>query len=653
MTSKDLYFKLLWRDISSRAWLAIILLLMFMIRLPVRGLAVIEMNLLYLDEKIITKKQLMTEVVAWVSSSSVVLLFLIIIGAALCAFTGFAYLHSRKQLDVYHSIPIKRGKLLTIEYVGGLILFLVPFLAAHIFYIVICMSKGIYTGAAAVQILGEIAVECSVFLLVYHVAIAAIMLTGRLLVGIAAFVVITSYPYLVRQVVMGYVQCYFSTYYTNFVDNYVYVGRFPVFEDTGIKILPLLLAAVLLAVLTPWLYKRRPSEAAGRSIAFRKIEPWVKVLLMIPVTMGCGIFAREMSSFNQDGWMIVGIIFGLLASHCLIETIYSYDVKSVLSHKISFAAGCVGVVLLVAVFRFDLIGYDRYIPNKDNVAGMGIYIEQLGMKGYYGESFSPVNGLEDMHLESTPEAYQIIDKGIERAEQLRDLTDEEKFGEYTNFVYVRYKLKNGRTVMRQYMLPLTEIQKELQVLFEEDSFRDGIYPILKDGIKDVSEVILNDAVSEKPMKLSDNEITAIIEAYRQDAAQLTFEELTNVSPVGDLSFTVSEEWYSQTYPLYESFENTLAELKKDGYEVITEIDPEQVTEIELNNVEDDSYGPVENAEMAEGGIVKITDKKEIKKIIPQLVWDGSAGVATDNNVYAVVYMKSSDVYGRFYSIRAD
>lgn len=144
MTSKDLFFKLLWRDIKSRIWVAVVVLVVFAIRFPILGLSTIESNLWLLNEKVITQKQLTEEIINWISPNGLVMLALLAVSAALCAFTGFSYLHSRMKLDVYHSIPIKRAKLLAIQYTSGMLIFLIPFLSAHLLYIVICLVRGLF-----------------------------------------------------------------------------------------------------------------------------------------------------------------------------------------------------------------------------------------------------------------------------------------------------------------------------------------------------------------------------------------------------------------------------------------------------------------------------------------------------------------------------
>ncbi|MGL6201852.1 MAG: DUF6449 domain-containing protein [Lachnospiraceae bacterium] len=654
MTSKDLFFKLLWRDIKSRIWVAVAVLVVFALRFPILGLSTIESNLWLLNEKVITQKQLAQEIINWVSPNGLVMLTLLVVSAALCAFTGFSYLHSRMKLDVYHSIPIKRAKLLAIQYTSGLLIFVIPFLSAHLLYIVICMVRGLFSAQVGIQVLGHIVTQFSIFLLFYHIAITAIMLTGRILVGLAALAVIGSYYFVARQIVLAYMQNFFTTFYNNYYysDKNYYLGGLAIYKIDDLKAWVAFLLSAVLAVLFVWLYKRRQSEAAERSIAFGRIEPWVKIFVMIPFSLGCGIFARNINGMHQDIWMVVGIVFGLLISHCLIEVIYSFDVKSVMSHRISFTAACLGTVLLTAVFRFDILGFDRYMPARDDVAGMGIYVDQLGMTGYYGISALLKEELKEMHLEEMPEAFQIIETGVTRAELLKSITEEELMNgyDYGETLYVYYKLKSGRTITRQYSIPLSAIHEELEVLFEDGEFKNGLFPILKSDGKDINEIVMSDISSDTYMKLSQSQITEILDAYKQDVAVLTFEEVSSVSAIGTLGIWEGDTLYD--YPIYADFKNTLTALRKAGYEMITTIDPEEILSIELNNMGEDYDFGFEGIDWEEG-MITITDKEMMKKIIPMLVWESSRGVETDDNFYAIVNYSNGNAGGRYYFLRAD
>ena len=78
--------------------------------------------------------------------------------------------------------------------------------------------------------------------------------------------------------------------------------------------------AALLFGLGMFLYRKRPSEAAGRAMAFKVSEPVIRFLLVVPITLFSGMIFR--SILNDDIWTVFGLLCGLLITSCLIEIIY-------------------------------------------------------------------------------------------------------------------------------------------------------------------------------------------------------------------------------------------------------------------------------------------------------------------------------------------
>ena len=54
-----------------------------------------------------------------------------------------------------------------------------------------------------------------------------------------------------------------------------------------------LAVAALLFGLGMFLYRKRPSEAAGRAMAFKVSEPVIRFLLVVPITLFSGMIFRS------------------------------------------------------------------------------------------------------------------------------------------------------------------------------------------------------------------------------------------------------------------------------------------------------------------------------------------------------------------------
>ena len=130
MTSGSLYFKLLKEDFRRRLWAIALVFLAFFFTLPI-GLALNMENAAnsnyyryndyepFIQDAAMTDLQyktrlleLKTEVVLnGVEYGNGMIAFLMIIAAVVIGVSSFAYLHNKKKVDFYHSIPVRREAL--------------------------------------------------------------------------------------------------------------------------------------------------------------------------------------------------------------------------------------------------------------------------------------------------------------------------------------------------------------------------------------------------------------------------------------------------------------------------------------------------------------------------------------------------------------
>lgn len=78
-----------------------------------------------------------------------------------------------------------------------------------------------------------------------------------------------------------------------------------------------LFAAVALALLALELYRKRPSESAGKAMAFKWSMMPIRVLLVFAFGMGGAMFFWLLQSTIV--WLVFGAVMGSLISHCVIE----------------------------------------------------------------------------------------------------------------------------------------------------------------------------------------------------------------------------------------------------------------------------------------------------------------------------------------------
>ena len=162
MTSGKLYFKLLKQDIQRRLWAVSLIFLAFFFTLPV-GLALNMENASrtnysryndyepFVREMGITEGQyeaavleFKTKVVAdQAQYGNGLIICLVIAAAVVLGVSGFSYLHNKRKVDFYHSLPIRREMLFTVQYVSGILIVAAAYAVNLLFFTGVAMANGV------------------------------------------------------------------------------------------------------------------------------------------------------------------------------------------------------------------------------------------------------------------------------------------------------------------------------------------------------------------------------------------------------------------------------------------------------------------------------------------------------------------------------
>ena len=136
MTSKNLFFKLMKEDLKRKVWAVGLAFLSFFFWMPVMtAMRVSDVYQMYdrwikngttFGEGITAESRLaekLLDVVAdTVGMGNPLNACTIAVAAVVLALTGFMYVHSRKQMDFYHSIPVRREQIFAVKYLNGILI---------------------------------------------------------------------------------------------------------------------------------------------------------------------------------------------------------------------------------------------------------------------------------------------------------------------------------------------------------------------------------------------------------------------------------------------------------------------------------------------------------------------------------------------------
>ena len=626
MTSGSLYFKLLKEDFRRRLWAVALVFLAFFFTLPI-GLALNMENAAnsnyyryndyepFIQDGTMTDLQykarlleLKTEVVLnGVEYGNGMIAFLMITAAVVIGVSSFAYLHNKKKVDFYHSIPVRREALFGAQFSGGI--FMVG--AAYGFNLLLLTGVALSYGVPVGRILGAMAggwaLNMLYYALMYSVAVAAMMMTGNIVVGVLGTGVFFFFLPGVMMLLGWYCETFFvttarymwSSDQSPFTWGVRYLSPFSVYINSFgwkmnelVKHVPELICTILaflaVATLDLELYRKRPSEAAGKAMAFKKSMPPVRILLVLGIGLAGGMFFWSLQSRLR--WGLFGTMVSVVLTHCIVEIIYHFDFKKMFCHRLQLGLCLAAGILAFLSFRYDWYGYDSYIPSKEEIVSasldIGVDSSWLSDKTFetgsdgklqirYADPYEYIE--ENMVLTDKEAVMSMVEEGRKRALEGRDErlaridgyhsnaassigyiggadgptsiflamktgskadSEQEKFE--TNMT-VCYRLANGREVRRSYSLPLSAVMDSYEALYRQDAYKEGMYRILSQEPGQVKQVLYREADQVMDVSQDSRVQEAVLKAYRQDMRELTVEERLVEMPVGSLVFMTDQE----------------------------------------------------------------------------------------------------------------
>ena len=130
---------------------------------------------------------------------------------------------------------------------------------------------------------------------------------------------------------------------------------------------------VLFLILSAVLYRKYPSEAAGNALAFPRSAPVLKVLACIPGAFIITDMIHTFTGMSLEKWFFPLSILTVLILTLFVSNIsIGMDLRAIWRGWKSTLISIAGVAAIVSVLQFDLIGYDSYMPDEDNVARISI-----------------------------------------------------------------------------------------------------------------------------------------------------------------------------------------------------------------------------------------------------------------------------------------
>ena len=376
-----------------------------------------------------------------------------LIYAGLIANILFGDLFQGRMCNALHALPLKRESWFATHVLAGLLFSIVPNIVGAVF-LMFLLQEFYYMA------LLWLAVTLLQFLFFFGLGLFSVMCAGNRLGMAAVYMIINLFSLLVYGLAKEVYEpllygieltpepfqffCPVAHLTANELISFNYDhlngelvnGRITeVYSEVWGYLFAVAAIGIVLMFLGMLLYRKRKLECAGDFVAFRGLAP---VFLLI-FTLACGVFLYALSSvfgFAVDYvLMAIGIIVGFFAGSMLLErTVRVFSKKNFLRFAI------LAVVLTASLFltKLDPLRITWYVPETDEIASMQVYDDGRFHIYHSEEDTYQLSSVEEIDMFRRVHTQLMAERGAK--------TDG------ASHMYIHYKLKNGREVIRYYTI---------------------------------------------------------------------------------------------------------------------------------------------------------------------------------------------------------
>ncbi|MGM9658578.1 MAG: hypothetical protein ACI3W9_06290 [Eubacteriales bacterium] len=364
-SSSDLFGRRLRLRVSQFYWLLALWCVVLFFIFPIAGALVLE------EDEIIKNVTSLVE-----NQIFAVMLFTPL--AALLTTGAFSYLSSRSQLDFYHSQPVTRKQLFAMNYLTGWIVYLLP------------LAVGLIVDALVIMLIPGIAAENILMMLNGFIRCAgmyfsfnalflfAVMLCGNKFISLLTGIYFCGAPAMLLGMLYYYVDRFSVTFcydvpFINILKGisplaYVFDLRGQTPLTAAIIIWVPVSAALVFACLL--LYCRRPSETAGKPLAFPKALPFIKYPITASAAWVGGMFFGNIT--DSLGWAVFGYFIFAALAFGIINGLEKLDFRNVFSNWKKFLIGTVVFIACLILLYLGCMAFDARVTDDKDIVSVDV-----------------------------------------------------------------------------------------------------------------------------------------------------------------------------------------------------------------------------------------------------------------------------------------
>lgn len=435
--------------------------------------------------------------------SSAVIGFLTLIFAIIYTVQIFSYMHNKRKVDFYGSLPISRARLFLAKYGAAYLFSIIPML---VFMGIIAIAS-ICTGTLLLPQVTNMYVNFIVGTLACISAYGFLSACcGTTFNTVIMFIAVCACYPLSMVFVRAYIDAFFTGAYTQtFSKSFITNALNPISAYFGNNLIYwLVFSAACIAFGTLLIMKRR-SERAQTSFAYYIPCHIIKVIVSFLTGMFLGTMFGSLNVFgNGVGGFVFGFILASAPTFLIVHMIFYKGLKQIVRTIPIYAGLAVVVIVGVALINLDVFGYNTYVPKSEDVKSAGIILTQH----YYpkDKNFSRVmsKSAEDFTSSSDIDSIVKIHNNIINSKSTK-LKSVGKFKtvwgfmlynafddlSYDDVYAITYKLNNGRKVNRFYSASMISLVNSMNTAYSDEYYYDDYGSLDTDGINKIANPLIS------------------------------------------------------------------------------------------------------------------------------------------------------------------
>ncbi len=423
------------------------------------------------------------------------LFFPVIVGCfvpTVVALLVYRFVHSKKTSVFVHSLPVSRTANYISTVLAALTLMAAPIIINGI--ILVILSLGGYGGFFDVtSCLIWTGVNLLTVFLMFSISTFAANLTGNSFAVVGLNGLIHCIVIIFAGAFSALASCFIYGYYEanalinksiewNFVAYVIEIAndlgfkKAPAFD--WLRLVIMIALAAVFYVFGCLLYKKRRMETAEDVAAFKCLNPIYKYLVTFVAALGTfAVFSYTIGERPIVPVIVTAIVSIVVYFAAEMVLRKSFKVWNRYKGYLVFAVAFCGMICIFAFTSF--FGYETRVPDITEVENVAIY-------EYYYQADAPWLDNEEIKAYTISVHNELVEK-----ENIYTVKEHRENYNYNTAMHIKYKLKNGKTLVRRYPLNMVKADGILENLYKFDDYKRKVVELFDTNIGEIYNIGFN------------------------------------------------------------------------------------------------------------------------------------------------------------------